>query len=446
MPVHEPLIKPHLLPGLFAPHRSRLPDSVVEARAYESEPTNLLKTVSIAAGGAGGSPPPGGGKQPLEGHYAPEIPAAFKPLPGIRMAPSVSEGQAERARRLRPPVPPPVPAMLDPAVRRGLRAARARAGHPAAGNAGANPLAVPITPQTLQAGMAGLRRVDAVPVAHDLPAITVHRGADHAGEYSDLLADTRASISRLREGATGEAMLTGLQQRSDAMQPLVPPAARQPIVRIQSSRFHNPPGGNWQAPTGANLAARRGAYRYDGQAGAGTASNVHYDEGQTAPRLDPHPPLGPHPLQRGNRFIGLGHELVHAYRAAHGIGVSPPAVSPRSGDPILNPPTNPVVINALDNRAMLREEFETIGLQPTPQNVWQQRMAAAPPTENALRAEHQLPARPNYSGQLPGSDDQIVANVDAGTDPGPPWRLRWPWDPPVPHISPVQQVLRHLGA
>lgn len=313
MPVHEPLIKPHLLSGLFAPHRSRLPDSVVEARAYESEPTNVLKTVSIAAGGAGGSPPPGGGKQPLEGHYAPEIPAAFKPLRGIRMAPSVSEGQAERARRLRPPVPPPVPAMLDPAVRRGLRAARARAGHPVAGNAGANPLAVPITPQTLQAGEAGLRRVDALPVAGDLPAITVHRGADHAGEYADLLADTRASASRLRQGATGQSLLRGLQQRSDAMQAHLPLAARQPIVSIQSAR--NRAAGNFQAANVLNNVAARPAYRYDGQAGAGIASNVGYNEREA----------------RGHRFIGLGHELVHAYRAAHGIGVSPIVASPGAG-------------------------------------------------------------------------------------------------------------------
>jgi Effector protein len=320
------------------------------------------------------------------------------------------ELRPKRARSASVPLPvaahaaPPAPAML---------------GHRVAGDVGANLLRRPITAQMLQARIAGLRRVDALAVAGDLPAITMHRGADHAGDYADLLADTRASISRLRQGATGRSLLSGLQQRSDAMQAHLPAPARQSIVRIQSARYR--PGGNAQAPNVPNLVAARAAYRYDGQAGAGAASNVHYDEREA----------------RGHRFIGLGHELVHAYRAAHGIGVSPIAASPRSGDAILNPPTHPVVRNVLDNRAQLREEFETVGLTPTPQNVWQQRMAAAPPTENALRAEHQIPARPHYSGVAPGTDNQAVANVDAATDTA--WR--WPWTP-----SPVQQILRHLGA
>ncbi len=281
----------------------------------------------------------------------------------------------------------------------------------------------PITPAMLTQQQARLRRVDSLPAA---PGITVQRGLDDAGAYTDLVADTRASISRLRQRPAGQALLAGIQQRAGVL----PPDARADntpaeharaaaAVNISSARG----AGHAQSPRlrGGDVRSVRPAYRYDGQAGAGTGSVVRYNENEP----------------RAARFIGLGHELIHAHRAAHGLGVSPVAVSPQGDDPILHPPTAPIVSQVLEHRAQMREEFETVGLTPTPPALWQQRLPTAPPTENALRGEHGLPLRTSYSGAVPGADDQMVRNVDEGTDRN----FRWPWNP-----SPVQRLLNHIGA
>nr|WP_255417612.1 M91 family zinc metallopeptidase [Corallococcus sp. CA054B] len=144
------------------------------------------------------------------------------------------------------------------------------------------------------------------------------------------------------------------------------------------------------------LQSLRPAYRQDGQAGTGQASHINYNENQP-----------------GQRFNSLGHESVHAWRAAHGAQVSPLAASKHADAEVFKryPSHSAAMKDTVETRLQLREEFETVGLRPTP------RMPNAP-TENAIRAEHGLPARQDSSGFRPGANKNQAnfENFDAGSD------------------------------
>jgi hypothetical protein len=243
-----------------------------------------------------------------------------------------------------------------------------------------------------------LRRAD-YGVAHpDLRGIRVRRGDGQSPEdYADNLVDTRASMHRLMSQPVGSRMLTELNARTESVNPgLVGNEIKNPlkVADIHSGRGLHPDSQMSHRPRHNNTYddAQR-AYRYDGTHGMGQASRINYNE--MAPK--------------GDRFISLGHEMVHAWRAAHGVAVSPPEVSPQRGAAILNPPTDPIVKGVIGRHAQLKEEFETVGLQNTPRMAWA-------PNENMIREEHGLSARADYSGVAPGALDQAVENVDRATD------------------------------
>ena len=273
------------------------------------------------------------------------------------------------------------------------------------------------TNEQLAAGRGNLARTDYGMVDPDLRGIRVRRDPGQSPEhYTDLLVDTRASARRLGDGPAGQQLLAELNARTAQVQPgqVDPDVAgvdRRTVSDVRSGRgpagvpltvadIHS--GRGLAADAGMSQVVRhdntypdlRRGYRYDGNSGAGIASKVTYDESRARP----------------NRFISLGHELVHAHRAAHGRAVSPPDISPQRTDPLLNPPAAPVIAGAIRHHAHLQEEFETIGLSPTPR-------VANPPTETALRAEHGFRPRLDYSGHQPGgAQDTVLANVDQGTD------------------------------
>ena len=283
-----------------------------------------------------------------------------------------------------------------------------------------------VTADQLIAGRAKLKRAD-FGVAHpEYRGIRVRRDDAQSPEhYTDLLRDTRASVSRLDEQPIGHRLLTGLQARTATVNPghvgtdRANPAT---VVAIHSGRGLGAISANSHRvrDTSSYANIQRG-YRYDGQSGAGAASRVNYDE--SAPRPD--------------RFIGLGHELIHAYRAAHGHMVSPPEVSPQRGHKLLNPPTDPIVKQVIGQHAQLKEEFETVGLSPTPRvpNI---------PTERGLRAEHLYKPRDDYSGLRPGGQqEETLRNIDEPTDDRDLFdKLRHKIKDDRP--SPVAALIRHL--
>jgi hypothetical protein len=283
-----------------------------------------------------------------------------------------------------------------------------------------------VTADQLIAGRNKLKRADFGVVHPEYRGIRVRRDDGQSPEhYTDLLRDARASVSRLDEQAIGHRLLTGLQSRTQAVnQGHVGNERTNPatVVDIHSGRGLHPDSANSHRVRHNNTYQdiQRG-YRYDGKSGAGIASRVNYDESRPRP----------------DRFISLGHELIHSYRAAHGQMVSPPEVGPQRGHKLLNPPTDPVVKQVIGQHAHLQEEFETVGLSPTPRSP-------NPPTERGLRAEHLYKPRDDYSGLRPGGQqDQSLRHIDEATDDRDfldKLRHKIKEDRP----SPVSALVRHL--
>jgi len=276
----------------------------------------------------------------------------------------------------------------------------------------------------LQQGRQALRPADYGVVHPQLSGIRTRRGVGQsAAEYYEHMVDTRRSINTLMRAPVGEQMLRDINARTAAVNPGLHGTARNPLtaVDIHSGRHEVPDSQMSQRPRldpMNPIASAQRAFRYDGLAGAGQASRVNYNE--MAPSA--------------NRFVSLGHEMVHAWRAAHGVGVSAPQVAPRRGDPLLNPPTDPIVGNVVAHTTHMREEFETVGLLPTPN-------LPLAPTENRLRAEHARPARPDYSGLTPHSPGYLnpIRNIDEATDTR-NWFQKNVFGTP----SPIQNLMHHL--
>lgn len=166
------------------------------------------------------------------------------------------------------------------------------------------------------------------------------------------------------------------------------------------------------------------AYRYDGKPSAGQKSRITYNENDPS----------------ANRFNSLGHESVHAWRASNGLAVSPPEIAPGryTHASTLNIPSadgKKTVNDYVNHHAHMREEFETVGLSPTPHSPHPSGWA---PTENKIRQEHGLPERTNYSGQTPAKTDAILKPVDEGTD-----NRTW-FQKTMGKPSPVGAVIDHL--
>ena len=281
------------------------------------------------------------------------------------------------------------------------------------------------TADELTAGRARLKRADHGVLNPNLRGIRARRSAgESAADYYDHMLDARASINRLASQPTGSRMLGELNARTAAVNPgAVGDEQNAPltVADVYSGKGLAPDSQMSASPRhDGTYGSVQKAYRYNGAPSAGQATRINYNG--SAPKA--------------NRWNSLGHELVHAWRNAHGRAVSPPEVSPMHDHPLLNPPTPPVVRQVIGHHAQMQEEFETVGLSPTPNVAWA-------PTENAIRAEHGLPARDNYSGARPGDDAEMMRNVDQGTDDRSFFqKLNLPCKPAQP--SPVAAIKQHL--
>lgn len=255
------------------------------------------------------------------------------------------------------------------------------------------------TPAQLQEGKNNLKPTDYGVVDPKLQGIRTRRDNGQSGaQFADFTQDVRNSTNRLTSKPVGNQMLNDINGRTQAVNPGATGTLRQPLTAMDIYSGRNSALPNSHVPRNdGTLSSTRPAYRYDGQPGAGTASDVKYNENGG-----------------GQRFNSLGHESVHAWRASNGVQVSPLAASKHSDAAVFKqyPSHSNDMKETVDDRLRLREEFETIGLRPTPNRTNN-------PTENAIRAEHGLPARQDYSGLKPNgknSNDVAFQNYDQGTD------------------------------
>ncbi|RYZ38580.1 MAG: hypothetical protein EOO71_23415 [Myxococcaceae bacterium] len=259
----------------------------------------------------------------------------------------------------------------------------------------------PVSPSELKTGKDNLKPADYGVVDPKLQGIRTRRDSGQSGaQFADFTQDVRNSTNKLTSKPVGNQMLTELNGRTQAVNPGATGTLRKPLTAADISSGRNAAMPMAHAPRNdGTLSSIRPAYRFDGQPGAGTPSNIKYDETASGPR-----------------FNSLGHESVHAWRASNGLQVSPLAASKHSNADVFkqHPAHSANMKDTVDNRLRLTEEYETVGLRPTPhtKNNWA-------PSENAIRAEHGLPSRQDYSGLRPdvkhGGDDAFK-NYDEGTD------------------------------
>ncbi|WIG94286.1 M91 family zinc metallopeptidase [Myxococcus sp. SDU36] len=264
----------------------------------------------------------------------------------------------------------------------------------------AGPNAPRPTPSELQTGKDNLKRTDYGVVHPDLQGIRTRRDSGQSGaDFADFNSDVRTSTHRLTSQPQGNQLMTELNGRTQAVNPGMTGTQRQPltVADIYSGRNSAMPMSHVPRNDGT-YASTRPAYRYEGQPGAGRPSDIRYNEQATGPR-----------------FNSLGHESVHAWRASNGVQVSPLAASKHSNADVFNqhPQYTRPMKETVEERLRLREEFETIGLRPTPHTP-----AGWAPSENAIRAEHGLPSRQDYSGMRPDKNgiNDTLSVFDQGTD------------------------------
>jgi len=307
-----------------------------------------------------------------------------------------------------------------------------------------------LTPEQFAAGKAALKRTDYGVVHPELQGIRTRREGLEAHEFADLTTDARASTHKLMAEANGERMLRELNAHTNAL----PSASNglgepQTVANIVSgpNMMHSP------RHNGTYDDLQKG-YRYDGKHGDGLASKITYNPN----------------AKSALRYNSLGHEGVHAWRMAHGLAVSPPEISPMRNDPSLQIQSEDgksKVQDFVDHHAHMQEEFETVGLLPTPHKPNNDNWA---PNENLIRAEHakdylddqnqahrykekgkdkqhddgkdhvmDLPQRMDYSSETPARANKLINTVDEATDNRDMKAKYWDKTP-----SPVQKLLKHL--
>ncbi|WNG17426.1 M91 family zinc metallopeptidase [Cystobacter fuscus] len=299
------------------------------------------------------------------------------------MRPSARGGVNLSGTTAPPPAPPPPPAPRPPPA--------SASGKP---------------PQSVNASLQEeLNRASLKPANHgvvhpDLPGIRTHRNPlSEPHEYADFTRDARVSTHRLMETPTGNQMLTDINNSTGRLNPGATGTPQKPLTAVDihsANKMTHQPRVSPGATDAQKLAESKPAYRFDGQPGTGAASTVKYNP--NGGRSEP----GDVALRPGDfRANSLGHEMVHAHRAAHGVQVAPLEASKHAQHPALKPfePKNPGDVNypkeVINQHALLKEEFETVGRQRTPGNP-------DAPTENKIRKELGMPPRTNYSGEVPG--------------------------------------------
>lgn len=194
----------------------------------------------------------------------------------------------------------------------------------------------------------------------------VNRGANMTGtQFADFVVSTRRAMTQLDSGHTGHQMLAQTNQRLSAAHGNVfithSAGVNDAADNFGAARYQNPANAMFRQANGAR-----------GAGGIGTTVNWNPENRDVNGVGRP-------------SFIGLGHELVHAWRNAHGA-----TLHRRPAADMFNP----LLLNQFPNlrrdrhAAVGMDEGQTVGLSRLI-HEWM-------PSENALRAEHGVQARRSY--------------------------------------------------
>ncbi|WNG17425.1 M91 family zinc metallopeptidase [Cystobacter fuscus] len=389
--------------------------------------------------------------------------------------PTATPAPTQRAQATGPTAPPPVTDSLSPTMRPSARGGVNLSGTTAPPPAPPPPprsatTAAPGQPprnvnasleEELKQGRASLKKTDHGVVHPDLPGIRTRRDNLPAHEFADHTRDSRASIHTLMENnpngtqSVGNKMLTDINGSTARLNNGSLGTAQNPATAVDihagKSMTHGPRLGEFdRVAIGNDLAALRPgdkagqaqvmekhqqkallettpAYRAGGHAGAGRASTVTYNANEASS-----------PTNRAN---SLGHEMVHAHRAANGMQVGTVQHSNLQHHPVFDSASggDPKLQGKVNFHAQLKEEFETVGMQPTPGRP-------NAPSENKIRQQLGMPQRTDYSGYTP--EDAAAGLQDMKQVPD----TRTAWQKvkgaPIPgadqRAQDVQQIVNHL--
>ncbi|MFY0576900.1 M91 family zinc metallopeptidase [Cystobacter fuscus] len=299
----------------------------------------------------------------------------------------------------------------------------------------------------------------------DLPGIRTRRDNLPAHEFADHTRDSRASIHTLMENnpngtqSVGNKMLTDINDSTPRLNNGSLGTAQKPTTAVDihagNTMTHAPRHGEFdRVAIGNDLAALRpgdqegqakviekhqqkalletnSAYRASGHAGEGRASKVTYNANEAS--------------SPQNRANSMGHEMVHAHRAANGMQVGTVQQSNLQHHPAFEAANKveagggQLLKDNINFHARLKEEFETVGMQPTPGRP-------NAPSENKIRQQLGMPQRTNYSGHTPATAAEGLQDMKEVPDTRTAWQKVK--GAPIPgaeqRAQDVQQLVDHL--
>ncbi|WP_051256797.1 M91 family zinc metallopeptidase [Cystobacter fuscus] len=394
-------------------------------------------------------------------------------------APTSPSAPTQRTQATGPTAPPPVTDSLSTTMR------------PSAGAGGVNlagttapPPAPPPPPRSattaapgqpprnvnasledeLKRGRESLKKTDHGVVHPDLPGIRTRRDNLPAHEFADHTRDSRASIHTLMANnpngtqSVGNKMLTDINGSTAKLNNGSLGTAQNPATAVDihagNKMTHAPRLEFDTVALGNDLGALRPndkagqaqviekhqqmafmkqgqAYRAGGQPGPGQASTVTYNANQAS--------------SPQNRAKDMGHEMVHAHRASNGMQVGSVEHGnlkhhPAFQDAEAAKPGGAAQLKADVNfHAQLKEEFETVGMQPTPGRP-------NAPTENKIRQQLGMQQRTDYSGHTPATSAYDLKEMKQPPDTRTAWQKVS--GKPIPgadqRAQDVQQIVNHL--
>jgi hypothetical protein len=317
----------------------------------------------------------------------------------------------------------------------------------------------------LKQGRASLKKTDHGMVHPDLPGIRTRRDNLDPHEFADHTRDSRASIHTLMENnpngtqSVGNKMLTDINGSTARLNNGSLGTAQNPATAVDihagNKMTHGPRLGEFdRVAIGNDLAALRpgdkagqaqviekhqqkalletnSAYRAGGHAGEGRASTVKYNANEASS-----------PTNRAN---SMGHEMVHAHRAANGMQVGTVQQNNLQHHPAFEAANKGEagggqrLKDNINFHAQLKEEFETVGMQPTPGRP-------NAPSENKIRQQLGMPQRTDYSGHTPATAAEGLQDMKKPPDTRTFWQRTT--NAPIPgeqqRAQDVQQIVDHL--
>ncbi|OJH41782.1 M91 family zinc metallopeptidase [Cystobacter ferrugineus] len=401
----------------------------------------------------------------------PSTTSTARSAPTSPTSPTKASAPTQQTSATAPAAPPPVTDSLAPAAQQGsvnltgtpARPAPAPPPLPRAPVYGQRPRAP--SPDELKNGRESLKKTDHGMVHPDLPGIRTRRDKLEPHEFADHTRDSRASIHTLMENnpdgtqSDGNKMLTDINGSTARLNKGALGTTQKPATAVDihagNKMTHGPRHGEFdenairndlaalkegdskgmakvvEKHTQKALLETNPAYRTSGHAGEGRASKVTYNANEAS--------------SPQNRANSMGHEMVHAHRAAHGMQVGTVQQSNLQHHPVFQAADEVEagggqrLQGKINFHAQLKEEFETVGMQPTPGRP-------NAPSENKIRQQLGMPQRTDYSGYTPEDAAAGLQDMKKMPDTRTAWQKVS--NKPIPgqeqRASGVQHIIDHL--